>query len=469
MPSRSIRKPSISIRLKIPLLIVTPLITAIVLTGWLAFRNGQREVDNLAKKLSGKVSTQIELNVQGYLDKSQLIHQVNAAAIYSGSLKTENVQQLESYFWNQIQQSKFLSSIYFGNEQGDFIYVERLEDGKTVLRVKDKSTGVQRKTYTLDNQGKRGKLTKSQEYDPRTRPWYQTAKELRKGAWSPIYKFASQPIPGITSVMPILDKGTVRGVLGSDLSLKHISDFLSKLEISKSGTAFIIQRSGEIVASSISDTHFINSDGRLLPATDSSQPLIIKRTTQHLIEKFGNLNRIDGKQPLSSFSLDGNQLVNVARLQDDWGLDWLIVVVIPEADFMNEFNSAALFTLFVGLAIAAMAALLGLIAAQRIIKPIFTITDAAEAIEAGRFELKSLEAVAKRDDELGKLARIFQRMAVEVYDREQQLKQHVQELDREIGKFKKEKQVTGLNESNYFLDLLQKARNLRTQTKDVGK
>ncbi len=470
MPSHSIRKPSISIRLKIPLLIVTPLITAIVLTGWLAFRNGQREVDNLAKKLSSKISTQIELNVQAYFNKSQLIHQVNAAAIRSGSLNVENFQQLESYFWNQIQQGNLLSSIYFGNEQGDFIYVERLEDGTTVLRVKDKSTGAQRKTYTLDSQGKRGKLTASQEYDPRTRPWYVTAKEAGKGAWSPIYKFASQPIPGITSVMPILDQGTLRGILGSDLSLKRISEFLSKLEISKSGKAFIIERSGEIVASSIPDTRFINFDGRLLQATDSSQPLIIKSTAQHLREKFGSLDRIDGKQPLSSFSLDGsNQLVNVARLQDDWGLDWLIVVVIPEADFMDEFNSAALFTLFVGLAVAGVAAFLGLIAAQRIIQPIFTITDVAAAIEAGRFELKSLEAVAKRDDELGQLARIFQHMAVEIYDREQHLKQQVQELDQEIGKFKNDKQVVGLNETNYFVDLLQKARNLRTQTKERGR
>jgi nitrate/nitrite-specific signal transduction histidine kinase len=128
-----------------------------------------------------------------------------------------------------------------------------------------------------------------------------------------------------------------------------------------------------------------------------------------------------------------------------------------------------LFTLFVGLAVAGVAAFLGLIAAQRIIQPIFTITDAAAAIEDERFELKSLEAVSKRDDELGQLARIFQRMAVEIYDREQRLKQQVQELDQEIGKFKNEKQVIGLNETNYFVDLLQKARNLRTQTKERGR
>ncbi|HEY9598594.1 MAG TPA: histidine kinase, partial [Cyanophyceae cyanobacterium] len=67
--------------------------------------------------------------------------------------------------------------------------------------------------------------------------------------------------------------------------------------------------------------------------------------------------------------------------------------------------------------------------------------------------------------ELGQLARVFQHMAVQVYSREQQLKQHVQKLDKEIGQFKKERQAAESNEKNYLLGLLQKSRSLRTTTK----
>jgi hypothetical protein len=422
--------------------------------------------------LSSKASGQIEQHVQAYLDKPHVIHQMNAAAIRSGNLNLENFPELERYFWNQVRQPELESYVYFGNEQGEFIGVERIEDAKTVVKVRDKSTANDLKKYELATPGNRTNPTiVSKNFDPRVRDWYKAAQRTRKPTWSPIYPFVSQPIPGITPAMPIIDNtGKFRGVLGIDLSLKQISDFLSNLQISKSGKAFIIEPSGEIVASSILDTRFLNADKKRLNATDSSQPLIVQRTTQHLFKKFGSLDRIDAKQPISSFQLDGkSQLVNVNRLQDGRGLDWLIVVVIPEADFLENFYSSALFTLFVGLAITGLAAWLGLVAAERINRPIFTLTDAAAAIEDETFDPKSLDAVTKQDDELGKLARCFQLMAVKVYDRQQRLRQQVQELDNQIGKFKKERQLAGMSETHYFLELLNKARSLRSQAKDSSK
>ena len=56
------------------------------------------------------------------------------------------------------------------------------------------------------------------------------------------------------------------------------------------------------------------------------------------------------------------------------------------------------------------------------------VTAAAAAVEAGEFQPESLDEVAARSDALGGLARVFQRMAVEVRSREERLKQQVQEL-----------------------------------------
>ncbi|HUW09041.1 MAG TPA: response regulator, partial [Anaerolineae bacterium] len=49
------------------------------------------------------------------------------------------------------------------------------------------------------------------------------------------------------------------------------------------------------------------------------------------------------------------------------------------------------------------------------------VTAAAAAVEAGEFRLDSLDSVAARPDALGQLGRVFQRMAREVYAREQSL------------------------------------------------
>jgi DNA-binding response OmpR family regulator len=89
------------------------------------------------------------------------------------------------------------------------------------------------------------------------------------------------------------------------------------------------------------------------------------------------------------------------------------------------------------------------------------VTRAAAAVEAGDFELESLDPVAQRDDSLGQLARVFQKMARQVYAREQSLRQQVQELRVEIDEVTKARQVAEITETEYFRDLCAKAQRLR--------
>ncbi len=60
------------------------------------------------------------------------------------------------------------------------------------------------------------------------------------------------------------------------------------------------------------------------------------------------------------------------------------------------------------------------------------LTDAAAAIEQNVFEAEMIAQVAARSDALGNLARVFQRMAHEVYTREQRLKRQIQQLQLDI-------------------------------------
>jgi CheY-like chemotaxis protein len=92
------------------------------------------------------------------------------------------------------------------------------------------------------------------------------------------------------------------------------------------------------------------------------------------------------------------------------------------------------------------------------------VTAAASAIEAGAFDPNSLSGVATRTDELGQLARVFQRMAREVAAREQRLKQQVEELRIEIDEAKKQQQVAEITESDAFHDLLERARRFRAKS-----
>lgn len=90
------------------------------------------------------------------------------------------------------------------------------------------------------------------------------------------------------------------------------------------------------------------------------------------------------------------------------------------------------------------------------------VTSAAVAVEAGIYRPESLDEVAERTDELGQLARVFQRMVNEVYSREQRLKQEVAELRIEIDHANRARQVAEITETEYFQQLQAKATRLRS-------
>ena len=91
------------------------------------------------------------------------------------------------------------------------------------------------------------------------------------------------------------------------------------------------------------------------------------------------------------------------------------------------------------------------------------VTAAAAAIKANTFQPESLDEVARRPDELGQLALVFQEMARQVYAREQQLQRQVQRLRIEIDQTRKASEVAEITESDYFQQLLGKAEELRNR------
>lgn len=89
------------------------------------------------------------------------------------------------------------------------------------------------------------------------------------------------------------------------------------------------------------------------------------------------------------------------------------------------------------------------------------VTDAAVSIEAGAFELDGIDAVATRPDALGTLAKVFQRMAVEVRAREDRLRRQVRELQIVIDEERQARQVAEITETDYFQRLRREADDLR--------
>lgn len=463
----------VSIRKVVPTVIVIQIFAAVGLIGWLSFRSGQKSVNMLATELSSEVSDRIESEVKNYLATPHVFHQVTLATVRYGNLDLDNFAQLKRYFWSQTPVSKAWDYSYYGNEQGEVVGVQHgTQTGKTLLTIKDETTGPQRETYELDDRGEMLGLISQSNYDPRLRPWYEAAKERGEPTWSPVYLDVFNSVLTVTAVTPVYSNNTnqLRGVLAVDISLSQLSDLLRSFDISPAGKAFIIERSGEMVATSAEEQPFATTDNeqaRLL-AINSTDPLI-QATAREVSEQFDNLNQIDSEKNLK-FAIDGDrQLVTVNPIQDARGLNWLIVVTVPEADFMEYIYQNTRSTIVLCLIALLVAAILGILISRWLLQPIIRLSAAARDIEERTFEPQALADIAQRNDEVGQLGRVFQQMASKVYDREQGLKQQLQLLRSETDKAKKAVLLTHITETGYLQQLLTKARRARSKAEEYQK
>lgn len=408
-------KMSLSLVLLIPL--VVQMSVAVGVTGWLSFRNGQKAVNDLATRLSLEVAARTRENFRSFGDAAYLFLEINASAIASGNLDPDNFPNLERYFWNQTKIGDRTTTIYYGAESGRFLLVKRGTENFTY--IKDKSTAPDRQIYRLDSQGNRTQLVETIPYEARTRPWYTNAKQSKKPTWSPIYVFAAPPVLGITPAVPIYTKtGNLRGVLAVDVTLSQISDFLKSIKISKSGQVFAIERSGEIVASSTDELPFVSTkDGQKRLLATESKNLLMRSAAKQLQSIFGSFAEIR-TQGQFTFDMDGSrQFITVVPLQDERGLDLLIVVAIPEADFIEQINTNIRTTILLCCFAFIVAIVLGIFTYRWVAEPIRRLLKASKDLtkmsESADFTSSELEreVEVKGVNELGLLAQSFNQMA----------------------------------------------------------
>lgn len=409
---------------------------AVGLTGYLSFRNGQQAVDNLVTQLQTEVSDRIVQHVDSYIETPHLVNHVLANAVRRGQVQTQD-QPSERYLWQLIQITQSINTIQFGSEQGEYIGAGYTQDSRLVLKVADQSTNYNFHTYTTDSQGNRQQLLDSRaNYDPRIRPWYQEAAVQGKTVWSPIYVMFSHSRLGITLAEPVYDdKYKLLGVVGTDILLSEISKFLNSLRIGQTGQAFIIERSGLLVASSTSEQRFIQDGDKTqrLFATHSRDPLI-QLTAQYLNQNVDALNQINQSQQLS-FNLNRDRYyLQVTPFNDDRGLEWLIVVAIPEADFMEQIHDNTRTTISLCFAAFVVATGLGIFTARRITQPITQLSIAAAKIAEGKFnqQVKVDSKIPVRVHELEILAQSFNQMSQQLYSFFTALEKNQAELESRV-------------------------------------
>ncbi len=389
------------------------LITASV--GYFSFRNGQRAVNTVAARLRSEINARIEAHLQEFLETPHRINQINTDALGQGWLRPDDQGFLENYFWRQIQTFDSVTSIYFGNAAGGLVDAGREgATGQLYVIVTDGFARGPFHKYTTDSQGRHITETNTlPDFDARTRLWYTEAVSRGAATWTPVYILFTGQDMAISASRPVYDQNRhFLGVVSVDLFLSHLSDFLRGLDIGRTGQSFIMERSGLLIASSTDESLIVipadKSPARRLMAVDSADPLT-RAAAVALREHFNNYQAIVADQQFE-FTLAGQrQFLHVSPLRNRESLDWLIVTVIPEAEFMAQINANNRITLLISIATALLTLFIGIIVAQWIARPVARLNAAARALAQGDWDWPPLGNT--RVHEIAQLTNSFGYMA----------------------------------------------------------
>lgn len=430
----------LSDRLPLRWVLVVPFVLQISatvgLTGYLSIQNGQKAVNDLVTQLNREVSDRVLQHLDMFAINSRRAATNSFREIEAGRISPSNSRSLLSFLWRQAEVYD-VGYLIYGNQRGQ-VFAAGFHFNNHRRSVAELDLEVYRdrnlRVYDADSQGypkQQSDLLKDFRFE--TEDWFANTIKLGRPNWSSIYNWQIKPFPlSVSASVPLLDQqGRVIGSVAAESRLSQISDFLRTLSFSTSGRVFIVERSGLLVANSDASEPFTveNNLPKRIKGEDSPDSLI-RAAAQYVNREFKQLAAIDTPQQ-SSFDHTGEkQFIRVVPWKDEWGLDWLVVMVVPESTFIGQIHENTRNTMFLCLAALAIATILGLYTSRWIAQPILQLSQASRAIAQGDFDQKNARSFVRELDQLGQsfnqMAEQLELSFIELEDANNQLEDRIE-------------------------------------------
>lgn len=382
-------------RISLRTLFIVPYMGIILLSvstvSYLSYQTGQTAVNKLLIKLISSTTQQITDRLTTYLEIPHKLVAMNRYGIEQGHINPDNREELRLHFFQQLKLYQLPTNIDFGRSNGTYTFVAQDRFGLLAPPNSWLGGGVDPSQigklnfYILNEEGKLGKNIPQYTtlYKPVQRPWYKIAQAQGQQTWSPVYSYYHIDTASISAVAPVYRHGEFIGVVGCDLVLDDISLFLQNLDFSPSGESFIIERSGDVIATSTEERPFVKTiDGVelvRLKAVNSSNH-IIASTAKELHKRWTNFKLIENHT--FQFIAENNQryFAHVYPYQDKYGLDWLIISVLPESEFITDIEANIYRSLSLGMITLFLSMSLALILYSWVMKPILDLSQLAKQL-----------------------------------------------------------------------------------------
>lgn len=400
---------SLRLKLVIPYVVLIMLIT--VLIGWLSIWSNAKSITPLSHKLMSEMTERMAQAVDRHLYGTSAV--LETAFPHGLHAPVDIRDELRGFVTRFYAAASLFSStsnyVHYGNELGQGFGLKRIENGAAELRIKTQADQ-KRNYFFLDgiNGWQEFMYTEKNLFDPRERSWYQKGKEARKHTWTSIYlDFGSKDLV-VTRARNVIDElGEIGGVVATDLFLSGLSEFVKKLEIGQSATAFIVEPNGELIAASSVDNVIKDDDGSInrVSAYDSGD-LLINQAWTNLRPMLGDLDLLNDNVSIFEFNDEQNHVINVAikHIKDDAGLDWFAVVATPKRVLLANVYENTFYFVIIGTFATLFTLFVGMILIGRVSNDVAVLSMAVK--NTGKSQV-DLSTQALKQDEIGTLARNF--------------------------------------------------------------
>ncbi len=348
---------------------------------WTNRATANAEIISGMESILSNVSASTTARSEDFLADARASAEIAAVSITGGAL--ESSQELERYFGALLESNLSANGAFYGTVDGEFVYVSRPESGSSdgfrtkVISVTDESRTVELVYRDSQFSVTGSELDPADEYDPRERPWFQSATQVSGTVLTDPYVFFTSQRPGVTAATPVYrPDSSIAGVVGVDIELSDLSAFLGDLSLGENGSAFIFNTRGEIIA--LEDLDRIRQpDGqgfRLSSVADLDSAVL--EASFRAASELGSVPETftvdDGSSTLHAF---------VAPIDQT---DWILGVSLDERDFLGDVRSEQQRSNLIALALGLTGIAAGWRLMQNVTVPLTQLRNRARDIEAGK-------------------------------------------------------------------------------------
>ncbi len=377
--------------------------TVLIIIGY-TYRQNTTAVLNISEQLINQATDTVMERTTSHLSPAALLAQTSANIPNLNPANITTNEELEAYGMELLRLYPQLSGFFIGNEEGDFLFTKRFPDSSIGTQIIERNGISSTRTWTYrdpDDNVTEVEVTPGVDYDPRLRPWYEGAAASGDQFWTDIYIFFTDQKPGITAAYPIMDaSGKTVAVVGIDVALEELSRFLEAQEVGQNGLVFIVNSKGEIVAF---------PGGNLAMAEgDSFRPMqVTEMKNQAIVDAFAEFEDVGNGR----FTIDSSgqrYIGSFTPFPNEFGKDWQIGIVVPEADFIGTIQRTNQISFLMSLAILLLAVAVAVFVARSISRPIELLTEETARIK--NFELDQETAVHSSIREVAELSQAITSM-----------------------------------------------------------